>query len=274
MKARTTRRTKGTERTEEAVRSICVHATRNTATRFTPPAFTLIEVLLAVAIFSMVLVAINTVFFASMRLRQRVTENVQEGLPLERALTLLRRDLQNAVPPGGVLAGNFSSSGPVGNLGTGQNKQGAAGNLSASANTGGLDFFTTTGALSADAPWGDIQEVNYQLMEPLDPANSYGRDLVRSVTRNILATATPTPDMQHLLSHVQNVNFEFFDGSQWREDWNTANGDSGLPLAVRAHIQLAPNEAAGELSQQPLEMVVLLETESLTNATQVAGGGQ
>ena len=72
-------------------------------------AFTLIEVLLAVGIFSIVLVAINTVFFAALRLRQHTSELVNESLPFNHALVLLRRDLQNAVPPGGLLAGDFRS---------------------------------------------------------------------------------------------------------------------------------------------------------------------
>jgi type II secretion system protein J len=232
---------------------------------FQAPAFTLVEVLLAVAIFSIVLLAINSVFFAGLRLRQRVSESVEEGLPLNYALAVLQRDLQNAVPPGGMLAGNFSSAGAVGNLGTGQKSKGAAANMAASPNTAGLDFFTSTGMLSDDAPWGDIQEVNYQLMEPLDRANAYGRDLVRSVTRNILATATPEPEIQRLMNNVQSLDFSFYDGSQWRDAWNPAAGDTNLPTAVRATIQLAPNQATGEASQQPVRVVVLLDSQSVTN---------
>src|SRR5215467_2666454 len=79
--------------------------------------FTLIEVILAVGIFAIVMVAINTAFFAALRLRQRTTETLEQGLPLDHALLLLHRDLVNAVPPGGVLAGDFRSGGPGGAAG-------------------------------------------------------------------------------------------------------------------------------------------------------------
>jgi len=258
-------------RTRTRTRTSQRHVLASLSTR----AFTLLEVLLAVAIFSIVLIAINTVFFAGLRLRQRVTENVEQSLPLTQALSLLRRDLQNAVPPGGSLAGNFSSSGPVaaGNTGTAANSSRSA-TPSAGPQTGGLDFFTSTGVITDDAPWGDIQEVNYQLMDPLDRANAYGRDLVRSVTRNLLATASQPPDLQRLLSNVQSLDFSFYDGTQWRDVWDTSAGDQGLPKAVRMRLQLAVDPSSGQRAPDPLQMVVLLETQSLTNLTQTAGGRQ
>ena len=69
--------------------------------------FTLIEVLLATAIFSIVLVAINVVFFAALHLRQRTTAAVDGALPLNQALAILRKDLQNTVAPSGTLSGQF-----------------------------------------------------------------------------------------------------------------------------------------------------------------------
>ncbi|MGH7973578.1 MAG: PulJ/GspJ family protein, partial [Limisphaerales bacterium] len=59
-------------------------------------AFTLIELILAIGIFAIVMVAINTAFFAALRLRQHSSEALEEALPLEHALSLLRQDLVNA----------------------------------------------------------------------------------------------------------------------------------------------------------------------------------
>src|SRR5262249_37072410 len=132
-------------------------------------AFTLIEVILAIAIFAIVLVAVDTAFFAALRLRQKTSDAVESTRPLNHGLALLRRDLQNAVPPGGVLKGDFRSGGAGGGVGSRPSSstgKGAVVSTLGSQNPG-LDFFTSTGALSDDAPWGDIQEVNYQLMDPL-----------------------------------------------------------------------------------------------------------
>jgi type II secretion system protein J len=233
----------------------------------TPNAFTLIEVILALGIFALVLVSISTAFFAALRLRQKTSERIEEGLPLTHALSVLRRDLQNTLPPGGVLAGDFRS----GNGGAG----GSSSSSTARANRGlstsqnvGLDFFTSTGRLSDSQPWGDIQEVNYQLQEPADRAHAYGRDLVRTVTRNLLATATQATDVQRLVGNVEDLQFLYFDGTQWRDSWDTSAGDTGLPAAVRVRIQLASSDGPTLRGVQPLEMVVLLESQSVTNLTQ------
>jgi type II secretion system protein J len=271
----------GIRRTPNASRGSEPQPKRGThhASRFTQyakrstPAFTLIEVLLALGIFSLVLVAINTAFFAAIRLRQRTSEVLDQSLPLNQSLTLLRRDLQNAVPPGGVLAGDFNSDGPSGTQVGGLSKAKRMG----SGQTGGLDFFTSTGALSDTAPWGDLQEVNYQLKEPENRSQFYGRDLVRSVTRNLLATSTQATEEQRLLNNVESLEFLYFDGSQWRDSWNTSAGDTGLPAAVRVRIQMASSDGPTPRTVQPLEMVVLVETKAGTNQTATAtatGGGQ
>ena len=67
----------------------------------------------------LVLVAINTILFSSLRLRAHTVEVLDQSLPLERALNLIRRDLKNAVPPSGILAGPMQSGGISGGMGIG-----------------------------------------------------------------------------------------------------------------------------------------------------------
>ena len=239
-------------------------------------AFTLIEVILAVGIFSIVLVAINTAFFAALRLRQKTSDALEQRLPLDHALSLMRRDLMNCVPPGGVLAGDFRSGNSGGMAGgsSGRSSSTAGANRGlGTAQNGGLDFFTSTGALTDGVPWGDIQEVNYQLQEPADRLHSYGRDLVRTVTRNLLATASQIADAQRLVGNIESLDVLYFDGAQWRTDWDTTAGDTGLPQAVRVRVQPASANGPSPRGAQPVEMVVLLESRSSTNQTQTAAGG-
>jgi prepilin-type N-terminal cleavage/methylation domain-containing protein len=168
------------------------------------PGFTLIEVLLALAICAIVLVAINAVFATAVHLRDKTSTTVEEALPAGRALDLLRRDLKGAVGPGGFLAGDFKCGAPT---------VGASMGLSGEAGGGGLDFFTSTGVIDDDAPWGDLQEVFYELKAPAN-RDQAGMDLVRCVNRNLLATTTPTPDTQSLMSRVETLQFDCFDGQQ------------------------------------------------------------
>jgi type II secretion system protein J len=232
------------------------------------PAFTLIEVLLALAICAVVLVAINSVYATAVKLRNKTSLAIDNAVPINRAFDVLRRDLKGTVGPGGFLAGDFKC---------GAQTMGVSMGLSGEAGGGGIDFFTSTGIISDDAPWGDLQEVLYELKAPAD-RNQAGMDLVRCVNRNLLATTTQTPDVQWLMSHVETLQFDCYDGMQWRNTWDTSNGDTNLPTAVRVLIQLVAKEGEDARSRQPLEMIVPLVSQTTrTNSntsTSTSGGGQ
>jgi len=242
--------------------------------------FTLIEVLLATAIFSIVLVAINVVFFAALHLQQRSTAAVDSFLPLDRALTIMRKDIQNAVPPGGTLSGQFrfgvTGSSVTGSSSTGINlglNSSAMGN-SVLAQNGGLDFCTSTGIMGDYEPWSDIQEVNYQLVEAVDRDKALGKDLVRSANRNLLAYSSQPPETSRLVGNIEKLELFFYDGAQWRDVWDTSSGDTSLPLAVRVRLYLAVDRQTGNQRLEPVEMVVQIQSRSSgTNSTQTAQSG-
>ena len=225
--------------------------------------------LLAVAICAIVLVAINGVFATAVRLRDKTSETVEAAVPINRALDILCRDLKGAVGPGGFLAGDFKC---------GVQATGATMGLSGEAGSAGLDFYTSTGTLTDKAPWGDLQEVFYELKAPAD-RNQTGMDLVRCINRNLLATTMQTPEIQWLMGNVQTLEFDCYDGMQWRNTWDTSSGDTNLPVAVRVRIQLAarPGEEASKAAQ-PLEMVVPLVSQtsqtSQTRTNLTSGGTQ
>jgi type II secretion system protein J len=224
-------------------------------------AFTLIEVLLAVAIFSVVLVAINTVFYTALRLRKHTTEALERSLPLDNALAIMRRDLMNTMPIGGNLASSFRD-GPI-IVGTSMGQY------------VGLEFFTTTGVLKDDEPWGDIQKVTYALVDPPARAQaSSGKDLVRFVTRNLLPLTEEDPEQQRLLSGVDRLEFTCFDGMNWRDLWDTTTTDTNMPLAVRIRIALVPDERDNARNRQPYELMVPFVIQPLgTNTTTATTGG-
>jgi type II secretion system protein J len=221
--------------------------------------FTLVEVLLALAICAIVLVAINAVFATAVRLRDRTSSRVAEALPLERTLATLRRDLKGAVGPRGFLAGDFKCSVQTMGASMGISGQAAGGS--------GLDFFTATGVLGDEAPWGDVQEVFYQLKTPAD-RNEVGLDLVRYANRNLLSTTLVTPEAQNLLSHIATLECDCYDGLEWRNYWDTSAGDTNLPIAVRVRIQLAARDGEATARPQPIELTVPLMTVTRTNLTQ------
>jgi general secretion pathway protein J len=221
-------------------------------TRNPKQAFTLLELLLAIAVMAIVLIAINAVFFSAMRLRESTTAAVDGALPVEQTLAMIRRDLEGAMTPNsnGVFSGDFKV-GDVTTLGLNQPVD--------------LELYTTTAVLHEDEPWGDVQKVTYELRPSAD-RSSPGQDLFRSVTRNLLATVTPVPDDQWLMSGVESVEFSCYDGTEWRDYWDTTMTDTNLPAAVRVRIQLAGNNG-GPGGSQPIEMVVPLDSQTRTNQT-------
>ena len=213
--------------------------------------FTLIEMVLAVGVMAIVIVAINAVFFSAVRLRTRTADQLDAAAPVEQAVTMLRRDLQSAMAPGGILAGDFKAGG----VNEPNLNQPAA-----------LEIFTTTGALHDNEPWADIQKVTYELL----PAAGGGKELFRSVTRNLLNTVSPTVDDQWLLSDVQDFQVSCYDGTQWLDTWDTTAGNTNLPVAVRIRIQLAGNSQL-----EPVELVVPIVMQTRTNQlTTVATTGR
>jgi type II secretion system protein J len=222
-------------------------------------AFTLIEMILAIGVAAIVLIAINTALFAALRLRAATSEAVDAAAPLDQAATVLRRDLQCAMTPTNgttkVLSGNFR----VGNVTSIGVAQPVA-----------IEMFTATGALGANAPWADIQRVTYELKQPAD-RNATGQDLVRSVARNLLSTTTPEVEDQLVLSGVASIKFSCFDGAQWQDTWDTTgltSMNTNLPLAVRVDIQMAGNNNA-----QPVEILVPIDSVSRTNMVLTSSTG-
>ncbi len=214
---------------------------------------------MAVVIFGIVLAAINTVFYAGLRLRNRTADALDVSHSVSQALTLLRRDLQNILPPGGVMSPSFKIGPVSASLSTPQ--------------TLGIEFYASTGVIDDKVPWGDVQKVIYQLREPLDSSRATGKDLVRSVTRNLLATTTEEPATQLLLSEVETMEFLAFSGRDWRASWDSTMSDTNLPTAIRVRILMAANAAVDTRNRQPMELMIPLTVQARTNAVSSSSGG-
>ena len=137
------------------------------------PAFTLIEVLMAIAVFAIVLSAVNGIFWGALRLRNKTVESIDAALPKERALAIIRNDLANIVPPNGGFFSAFTTVGAT------TNAYGMAMNNMPGQNS--PEFTTSSGIIDDNTMWGDVQRVSYQVVNSTN--NSAGRDLYRTVAR-------------------------------------------------------------------------------------------
>ena len=230
-------------------------------------AFTLLELLLAVLVFSIVLGAIHVVFFSAFRLRNRTAEAIERSLPLQQTLAIIKRDLGNIVPPGGTLSGALQSTPTISTSG---GMTGSIGTQNAP------HFYTTTGIVDDSGPWSEIRRVSYFLSAPTN--DTPGLDLIRSVARNLLPISQDETDDQFLMSGVETIAFQYFDGNAWRDSWDSTQVDSAsglsnnLPRAIKLELGLyQENRTAG--LPAPVQLVVPLVVMARTNLSAEASGG-
>ena len=223
-------------------------------------AFTLVEMILAIGVAALVLVAVNAVLFTALHLREVTTDVVDAATPVDQAFTFLRRDLQCVVTPTNgtskILSGGFRVGSGITSVGVSE--------------PAAAEIFTATGALSANAPWADIQRVTYELKNSTTVSGQ--RDLYRSVMRNLLSTATPEVNDQLMLSGVSSVKFSCYDGAQWNDTWDTTDPTSvttNLPLAVRVEIQMV----GADKTTAPIQLVVPIDSVTRTNMVLAAATG-
>lgn len=232
--------------------------------------FTLIEVMLSVVIFSIVLVAIHTVFYSAVFLRNKTTEAIEQQIPIQQALTLIERDLANVVLPGSNFFGELQTA-QANNTST---------NLLSSLNPvndaipgqSGPPLFTASGVSDETVPWNSIQRVVYYLAAPTN--NLPGKVLIRSVTRNLLPVNAEQPDNQPLLNGLQSLAFYYYDGTQWRDYWDSTTETNKLPYGFKVQLQFV-REAGDRTARLPVELVVPVILQVGTNETSqsTSGGG-
>jgi type II secretory pathway component PulJ len=215
--------------------------------------------MLALAVSGVVLAGVGGVFFSALRLRDRTAAMVDETAPLYQALAVLRRDIQGALPAGSAAipaVGDFRS-------------EAQGGGTSASHR---LQLYTSTGVLNQNDPWGDVQEVTYELRETTD-GRQKGKELIRGAIRNVLSLGTQEEREVPLLGNVQSLEFACYDGSDWRDSWDTSTSNTNLPVAVRVRVRLAGENKSSTGVQQPYELVIPLLSQSRTNQVQSSSTG-
>jgi type II secretion system protein J len=229
-------------------------------------AFTLLEVLLALLILAMILGVVHAIFHGALKLRNQADLAFEQSIPVQHTVSVMKRDFANLAVPGGTLSGTFQTT-----LTTG----GSTTSLSHPGQQVGPVIYTASGTLSDSDNWSEMRKVTYYLMPSTNTGT--GQDLVRSVIRNLLPVTQDDYADQRLLTGVDNVIFEYYDGSQWTTTWDSTATSSAtgatnlLPAGVRVQIALAAE--AGRLAPEPIEFVVPIAVQVSTNATSTTGGG-
>jgi len=184
-----------------------------------PQAFTLLEMLVALALMGMLATALYASLRTGIGARKSAVAAVESVRTLELAHEIVRRDLEAALAPRGLLAGAFIG------------EDAKEGGTDKDADT--LTWHAAVGGPRVGA--SDIVRVGIALATPETGSQ---RVLVRSVVRNLLSPTEQEPDEEVLARGVASLNLRYFDGSTWLDAWDSTTEGDTLPLAVEVTMEL------------------------------------
>jgi len=206
--------------------------------RYGRTGFTLLEMLAALALAGVLAAALFGSFHTGFRSRKRAEEALTPVRQAAFALDQLRRDVESATPPTGILAGAF---------------------LGNQMQTGGFDTGTPVlvfHTFNEDMFGGGhgIRKVEYALAADGDLEYT----LVRRVTANLLAPVTPEPVQEVLCRRVVSLQAAYFDGTEWQDSWDSTTLDNTLPTAISAELEINIADSNAEDKTYRMRRVFLL----------------
>ena len=176
--------------------------------------FTLLEVLIAIAIFSVVSLASFTIFDTVLRGDENSKIRSDRQNELQRAFLLMERDFTQIAKRSMRINGEAPSNSF---LQTSDDSFLADEQAIAFVRNG----WTNPGLL---LPRSDMQRVAYRVVD---------ETLQRLHYNFVDAVVGQEPKIRPLISQVTNLTFEFYDGSKWQDKWS----GSTLPQAIAIEIE-------------------------------------
>jgi general secretion pathway protein J len=175
--------------------------------------FTLLEVLIAIAIFSLISLSSFSIFDTVLSSDEKAKQRSERHNELQRAFVIIERDLIQIARR----SVRFNGESPQDNF------LQTSGDINLS-DEQALAFvrhgWTNPGLL---LPRSDMQAVSYQLVD---------ETLERLHFNFVDAVVGEEPKVRPLISDVSALEFEFYDGEKWQDTWS----EKSLPLAIAIEV--------------------------------------
>lgn len=192
---------------------------------------TLVEILISFSILSFLAVMIYSVVRATVEVHDEIEAVLNETEPPPAILNIIRQDIESAFLPDNEKTYFFGENkslqfGPANELQL----------LSSNAAYGKADG-------EADANLHAFNEVGYRLADsPVD-----GNFLVLYRREDYFVDGKPLEGgtLVELYDRVRTLQFRYWDGKEWKDEWDSKAAQGKLPLGVRVVITIgtaAPNE--------------------------------
>jgi len=188
-------------------------------------AFTLLEMLVAMALMSVIAASLYASLHIGFRARESAMAAVERVRMAELGIEILRKDIESALPPTGILAGEFIGQDAIDESGR-------------DADT--LLFHSSAHVPELSERASDIRKVELAFALVSDGTE---RALIRGITTDLLATESVEPEEEVLCHGVLAFNLRYFDGSEWLDGWDSTTHGDVLPLAIEITLEVARPEA-------------------------------
>jgi type II secretion system protein J len=187
-----------------------------------------LELILAMALTCMLAMTLYATLRTAFRAQASATGAVEALRSAQIAMEFVGKDLTCALPPTGVMAGAFYGM-PMGTPTTD-----SAGDMSDS-----VEFYAVVSGVEDDTdPTKDdgMKRINYTIA----PGPNGEKCLVRRVQGNLTAQEQLPAVDEIICRNVASLSFQYFDGTQWTDTWDSTAEQDTLPLMVEVTIELMP----------------------------------
>ena len=195
-------------------------------------AFTILEVLVAVAITGLVAL----VMYSSLYISVRATESSRNAIePIAEACAIfecIRRDMGCVTRHGQIISADF-----IGTPKTGSQYD-----------SDSIIFHCTRTTDNIEGG-ADVIKVEY-VLEPQQiyaeydiilNRNKSDNVLKRKITTNLLAPTTAQPETEIISRNVYSLCLKYYDGANWIDNWDSSQTDNSLPQAVEITLGMKNN---------------------------------
>jgi general secretion pathway protein J len=189
-------------------------------TRTKKQAFTLLELLAAMALMVVIAAALYGSLYTGFKARESSEAAVNPIWSAYIAIEMLEEDIKAALPPTGILAGEFN----------GVDEQDGKG-----CDSDNMVFYCSNHKPSDQEIACDIRKVELALVESTDSDNYM---LVRKITTNLLSPRSLEPEQEVLCRAVKSLNIRYFDGFDWVDEWDSGAHNDTLPEAVEVSLEV------------------------------------
>ena len=254
--------------------------------------FTFLEVLLAVAIVVALVAVMADTIAASFKLKASTDQAILVVRDAENTGDTWLQDVRNALPPSGysqqdVQEGTYSVD-PVTGLTTqpatqsstdGTVSGGVVGSQAMpqylfgpfNGDSGTMQFYT-----SGTDPNAQVQAGVLYVQYALESQGNGGNALVRHVESNLLGQNDPTTfpsglPVEVIVSNVESIEFDYFDGTNWNSTWDSTSVDQ-LPFAVKMTLTIAARNGEPEHTVTRYAAVQCAMTPPINNDTGSTSG--